>query len=161
MCCNVSSPESPSQIYLALSLVSAGLHEPHSGEGENCAMRRAHDAALRHLDARSIALVILPGRMEAVWARRLHDCRCDPAPILSARTALLTLYDRSVEGSGVSSVPRRYLTCTVSRLHKSRDIARAVDACHFAPVRHGMTRTPEAWKLSTVHMHPASDMIIG
>ena len=117
-------------------------------------LRQAHDAVARSFAFHCHAMAVLPDRIHMLWSltpdgrplsKRLHAIEAAFNEILAARPS-------APDGSRCVLRARAVTS--------QRELRRRIDACHFAPVRHGLTRRPEDWTHSTVRSMAPSELIL-
>ncbi len=117
-------------------------------------LREAHDAVAGSLAVHCHAMAVLPNRIHMLWS-----LATDGRPLSEHLSDIETAFDEKLtarpsgsEGSGC------VLRARV--VPNERELQRRIDACHFAPVRHGLTRRPEDWPHSTVRSKAPSELIL-
>lgn len=132
----------------------SGKNVPHSDRLAR--LEGAHQHVLCAQSARCHAVVILPDRIEAVWTLPPTEM-AHPARLRAIKRAFAALLDvPPATGAWWRRGPRLRAT----PITRPSDMARHRDGYHFAPVRHGWTRRPQDWPLSTVHRAAPSEMIL-
>jgi putative transposase len=151
---HISHSYSPGRFFLL------SLHAPCI-KGANLAarvrqMEQAHNTALLAHSARCHAVAVMPNRIDAVWA--LPDVDMTHSARLRAIEKAFGDFLNAHSPDHAEGLGRWRLR--IRAIKRPTDVARHVDGCHFAPVRHGWAHRPEDWVHSTIHIMAPSAMIL-